>query len=136
METEARTPVTQGVHHVGLNVGRLEDSAAFFTNVLGWCEVRRDPGYPAIFVSDGHILPTLWGAVEGARSFDFRRNVGLHHLALSVASRGILDNIHARLRDVPGVSIEFAPEPLRDGPAMHMMCFEPSGIRVEFIWPG
>ncbi|MHB8473850.1 MAG: VOC family protein [Gammaproteobacteria bacterium] len=34
------------------------------------------------------------------------------------------------------VQIEFAPERVGDGPAKHMMCYEPSGVRVEFIWPG
>jgi hypothetical protein len=40
-----------------------------------------------------------------------------------------------RLARAPGVRIEFGPEPLRGGPMMHMMCYEPSGIRVEFIVP-
>jgi hypothetical protein len=34
------------------------------------------------------------------------------------------------------IKIEFAPELLRTGPAKHFICYEPSGIRVEFIWPG
>ncbi len=29
--------------------------------------------------------------------------------------------------------MEFAPEPLGGGPAKHMMCAIPGGIRVEFI---
>jgi catechol 2,3-dioxygenase-like lactoylglutathione lyase family enzyme len=128
---------TQGAHHIGLTVSRLEDSAGFFTTLLGWHEVRRDPDYPAIFVSDGAVLLTLWATrgADGARGFDKDRNVGLHHLALRVASRDALEAAHARLSDA-GVEIEFAPEPLRGGPAMHMMCYEPSGIRVELIWPG
>jgi lactoylglutathione lyase len=32
------------------------------------------------------------------------------------------------------VRVEFAPELLRGGPAKHCMLYEPSGIRVEFIW--
>ncbi len=129
--------ITNGVHHVGLTVERLEASARFFVDLLGWQEVRRDPEYPAIFVSDGSILVTLWAirADSDARSFDKSRNVGLHHLALRVETREDLEGVYARLRD-EGLEIEFAPEMLRDGPAMHMMCYEPSGIRVEFIWPG
>ncbi len=136
MENDTQAPMTQGVHHIGLNVDRLEASAAFFIDVLGWKETRRDPDYPAIFVTDGKIMLTLWGAAEDARHFDFRHNVGLHHVAFTVASREALDAVHARIKTTQDVSIEFAPELLRDGPAMHMMCFEPSGIRVEFIWPG
>ena len=128
--------ITRGIHHLGLNVGRLEASADFFVRVLGWREVRRDPDYPAIFVSDGMVMLTLWGANPDANSFDFHHNVGLHHVAFTVPSREALDEVCARIRGAEDVCIEFAPEPLRGGPAMHMMCYEPSGIRVEFIWPG
>lgn len=129
--------ITDGAHHIGLTVSRLEDSAGFFTALLGWHEVRRDPDYPAIFVSDGTVLVTLWSTrgAEGPRDFDKDYNVGLHHLALRVASRDMLKTAYERLR-AADVEIEFAPEPLRGGPAMHMMCYEPSGIRVELIWPG
>jgi catechol 2,3-dioxygenase-like lactoylglutathione lyase family enzyme len=61
--------------------------------------------------------------------------LGLHHLALLVDSRETLDEIYAHLLE-HAVHIEFPPELLRDGPAQHMICYEPSGIRLEFIWPG
>ena len=25
---------------------------------------------------------------------------------------------------------------IREGPSMHMMCYDPSGIRIEFYYPG
>jgi len=128
---------TYGVHHVGLTVSCLDDSARFFTGLLGFTEVRRDPEYPAVFVSDGTTMLTLW-QVRDPRShtgFDKNNQVGLHHLALRVESAAQLDSIHTRLQ-AAGVPIEFAPEPLRGGPARHMMCYEPSGIRLEFIFPG
>lgn len=129
-------PATRGVHHIGLTVSRLEDTAAFFTSILGWDEVRRDDDYPAIFVSDGHTLVTLWKNRETPpASFDRNRNIGLHHIALDVGSEDELNALHGKL-ETHGIEIEFAPEPLRQGPARHMMCYEPSGIRVEFIWPG
>lgn len=46
-------PITKGVHHIGLTVSKLEESALFFTSLLGWKEVKREIDYPAIFVSDG-----------------------------------------------------------------------------------
>ncbi len=127
--------VTQGVHHLGLTVSHLAESAAFFIEVLGWQEVRRAPEYPAVFVSDGTVMVTLWQAVgaESAQSFDHQHNVGLHHVAFRVASRAALASVFARVQ-ASGARIEFPPELLRDGPMMHMMCYEPSGIRVEFIW--
>lgn len=59
--------------------------------------------------------------------------MGLHHLALSVTSFEALEALHARLKDMPGVRIEFAPELAYGGPAKHMMVYEPSGNRVEFV---
>ena len=131
-------PITNGAHHIGLTVSNLEASAAFFTAGLGWREVRRDPEYPAIFVSDGTVLVTLWQVrnVAQCQAFDKNDNIGLHHVAFLVQSEESLNRVFERLREMSGVKIEFAPELLRQGPAKHMMCYEPSGIRVEFIWPG
>lgn len=128
-------PLTHGVHHVGLAVSNLESSADFFTRVLGWQEVKRREDYPAIFVSDGCIMVTLWATEESASPFDRRKNVGLHHLALHVQRRAELTVIHQRLVD-NGIRIEFTPTELNGGPAMHMMCYDPSGIRIEFCWTG
>jgi len=128
--------ITKGVHHIGLTVSNLEESAAFFTSLLGWKEVRRDDEYPAIFVSDGSVMVTLWKNKEEPRiSFDKNQNIGLHHAAFVVENECDLTRIYERLIQ-NGIKIEFSPELLRQGPAKHMMCYEPSGIRIEFIWPG
>jgi catechol 2,3-dioxygenase-like lactoylglutathione lyase family enzyme len=128
--------ITRGVHHIGLTVSRLEESAAFFTSVLGWREVRRDDSHPSIFVSDGTVMVTLWQAREAPPTpFDRARNVGLHHVAFAVRSEADLDRVHRRLVE-HGVPVEFAPDLMGSGPAKHMMCYEPSGIRVEFTWAG
>jgi len=127
--------LTNGPHHIGLTVSKLEQTAAFFTEILGWNEVKRNEEYPAIFVSDGHIMLTLWAVKEAPEvSFNRKSNVGLHHLALQVSSEAALAQIYQRLTDNQ-IEIEFSPEPLNNGPTKHMMCLEPSGIRVEFIWP-
>jgi catechol 2,3-dioxygenase-like lactoylglutathione lyase family enzyme len=131
-----QTSITLGAHHIGLTVSRLEESAAFFTSLLGWQEVRRNTDYPAIYVSDGTVMLTLWAVKqEPAIPFNMKQNIGLHHIAFRVASESDLNAVYKKLVDA-GVKIEFAPELLGNGPARHMMCFEPSGIRVEFIWPG
>lgn len=130
------TPMTKGTHHIGLTVSRLEESAAFFVALLCWKEVRRNEEYPAIYVSDGSVMVTLWAIKEQpSNPFNKSRNVGLHHVAFQVGSETDLNRVYERLVN-GGVQIEFAPELLGRGPAKHMMCFEPSGIRVEFIWPG
>jgi hypothetical protein len=46
-------PVTQGVHHT---------SCRYFCELLGWEKVGGNPDYPAVFVSDGSVMVTLWQA--------------------------------------------------------------------------
>ena len=78
-------PITKGAHHIDLTVTKLEESATFFTSLLGWKEVRRDEEYPAIFVSDGKIMVTLWkNKEEPSIPFNKNRNIGLHHVAFIV----------------------------------------------------
>ncbi len=128
---------TQGVHHVGLTVSDLAASTAFFTDLLGWDRVGGDPDYPANFVSDGTVMVTLWQAQPPIAPvpFDKNHNIGLHHLAIRVRDLETLETLHQKLQVADNVSIEFPPEALREGPTMHMMCLEPSGIRIEFIVP-
>ena len=129
-------PITNGVHHIGLTVSKLEESAKFFTSLLGWNEIRRKEDYPAIFVSDGQIMLTLWATKdEKIGEFNKNKNIGLHHIALTVADEASLSRLYVHLKE-NNVEFEFSPELLGPGPAKHMMCYEPSGIRVEFIWPG
>tara|TARA_R110002074_G_C12442313_1_gene657793 strand:+ start:398 stop:799 length:402 start_codon:yes stop_codon:yes gene_type:complete len=131
-----KNTLTNGAHHIGLTVSKLEKSAAFFIEMLGWKEVKRNEAYPSIFVSDGKIMLTLWAVKKTSGvPFDRKSNVGLHHLALHVSSETGLDQIYQRLTE-NNMVVEFSPELLGSGPAKHMMCFEPSGIRLEFIWPG
>ena len=129
--------VTQGIHHVGLTVTDLAASSRFFTELLDWERVGGNPDYPAVFVSDGSVMITLWQARQpsSAIAFDKNNNVGLHHLAIKVADLASLDSIYQRLAAAENVAIEFAPEPLQGGPGVHMMCYEPGGIRIEFIVP-
>ncbi len=128
--------ITSGIHHIGLTVSNLEESAEFFISLLNWQEVRRNDEYPAIFVSDGEIMLTLWAVKDQpGNSFNRKSNVGLHHLALKVSNEEALDILYEKLSS-SNIEIEFAPELLREGPAKHMMCYDPSGIRIEFIWPG
>jgi len=128
--------VTRGVHHIGLTVSRLKECAEFFTNIPGWQEIKRRDDYPAIFVGDGNVMITLWQIREmPAVDFNKDRNVGLQHVAFSVDSENKLAIIYQKLVD-QRVEIEFAPEPLGQGMAKHMMCYEPSGNRIACIWPG
>jgi len=135
--SEQSHPSTRGVHHVGLTVPRLAETRRFFLETLGYTQIGEVPDYPAVFLSDGRVMVTLWQAEdpERARPFDRRHGIGLHHLALAVENEVGLKELHARLARTEGVEVEFAPEPLGGGPTQHMMCAIPGGIRVEFIAP-
>ena len=78
---------TCGFDHVGLSVRDLATSRKFFCDCLGWHVVGERPDYPAVFLSDGHCVLTLWEVAppDMAIAFDRCANVGLHHLALAVA---------------------------------------------------
>jgi len=129
------TPKTVGVHHVGLTVPSLGNARRFFTEGLGFEIVGEVSDYPAVFLSDGTIMITLWQAEDPERAvpFDRRRVIGLHHLALGVPDPAALQVLHSELAVRDDVQIEFAPEPLGAGPARHMMCRIPGNIRLEVI---
>ncbi|MVZ96320.1 VOC family protein [Sphingorhabdus sp. IMCC26285] len=130
--------LTNGAHHIGLTVPDLDAATDFFCAALGFSEVGGNPDYPSKFVSDGGTLLTLWQAAEPASAtpFDRKANIGLHHLALGVADDAALGVIHSRVRAHPGTTIEFAPEPIREGSATrHFICAMPGGIRIEFATP-
>ncbi|MCF8482062.1 MAG: VOC family protein [Rhodospirillum sp.] len=130
--------VTQGAHHIGLAVRDLDETQDFFCSILGFRIVGGKPDYPAVFVSDGTILLTLWRVSDPdtAVAFDRTRNVGLHHLALRVANEAILDQIYERVRTHPGVQMEFTPRPINaESVARHFICLIPGGIRLELATP-
>jgi catechol 2,3-dioxygenase-like lactoylglutathione lyase family enzyme len=126
-----------GIDHLGLTVSDLEASASFFTQLLGWKESGRDPSYPRCAVSDGTCRLTLWQVDRSldVNPFDRRRNIGLHHLAIKLDSVESLTATYEKLKS-NGITIEFSPEFLGDGPRKHFMCTEPGGLRIEFIWNG
>lgn len=133
----SNSALTRGAHHVGLTVPDLVKARGFFIETLGFRQVGEVPDYPAVFVSDGYTMITLWRAQNPSNAvpFDRKNVIGLHHLALKVADGEALEAVHRRLSAADGVEIEFAPEPLGGGTTRHMMCRIPGGIRLELIAP-
>lgn len=126
---------TLGIHHLGLTVIDVKQTAAFFIDQLNFTQVGEKPHYPAIFVSDGTVMITLWQVNDknNMTAFDRKNNIGLHHVALKVANVDHLQHLYQKLSLLDTVTIEFAPEPLEDLPIHHMMCLIPGGIRLELI---
>jgi catechol 2,3-dioxygenase-like lactoylglutathione lyase family enzyme len=134
MSTQA---VTRGAHHIGLTVPDLDATKRFFIATLGHEQIGEIADYPAVFLTDGVTMITLWQAENpgSATPFDRKNVIGLHHFALGVENHAALDKLHAKLESADDVSIEFAPESLGTGGVRHMMTNIPGGIRVEFISP-
>ncbi|WP_296421167.1 VOC family protein [Pseudooctadecabacter sp.] len=128
---------TIGMNHLGLTVRDLTQTTAFFRDVLGWDVTATDPDYPRSTVTDGHVRLTLWQVqTDDPAPFDRKTALGLHHLALEVADEATLTSLARTLADTAGVEIEFAPEPMGQGPRQHMMFAEPGGLRIELLWAG
>lgn len=125
--------LTIGIDHVGLAVSDIELSRRFFVECLGWKVVGESPQYPAVFVSDGASVLTLWQVdTVGRVPFDRRKNIGLHHVALRVPSEAALNEVFAQVASWPGVEVEFAPEAVGSAGNRHCFVREPGGTRVEF----
>ena len=137
MSDNTNGPVTQGTHHIGLTVPNLDATRKFFLDTLGYDQVGDVPDYPAVFLSDGSIMITLWQATDPAiaEPFDRKNVIGLHHFALLVDNHAALDGLHERLQQTADVEIEFAPESLGGGAVKHMIIFIPGCIRREFLSP-
>jgi catechol 2,3-dioxygenase-like lactoylglutathione lyase family enzyme len=136
--TSTNPALTRGAHHIGLTVPDLDRTRRFFTDTLGLDQIGEVPDYPAVFLTDGEIMITLWQAADpdNAVAFDRRNVIGLHHFALKVDGQEALDALHDKLQSEPDVDIEFGPESLGGSSTRHMMCYIPGGIRVEFLAPG
>ena len=130
-------PVTRGAHHVGLTVPDLKAAQEFYVDTLGFKVLGEVPDYPAVFLTDGGTMITLWQAadLQNAIAFDRKNVIGLHHLAFKVDGDEALDQLYSKLQTTRNVEIEFAPEALGDGPTRHFIISMPGGIRIEFIAP-
>ncbi len=128
------SPITGGVHHVGLTVLNLAETQRFFLDTLGFESLGENPDYPAAFLTDTTTMITLWQAEDPATAtpFDRKNIIGLHHLALLIENHAALDALYETLRETSGIEIEFAPEASGSAGARHMMTRIPGGIRVEF----
>ena len=130
---------TSGVHHVDLVVSSIERSLPFYRELLA------PLGFHRISEVEGERGETIWylsgpGSEIGLREaqtesegpYD-RYRVGLHHLALEVASRAAVDERTEWLRS-QGAEIESGPEEYAYIPGYYAVFFyDPDGIKLELV---
>lgn len=128
------------LHHIDLVVSSIERSLPFYRDLLGplgWHELEEVEG------ERGETISYLTGAADcsfGLREarggsgepYD-RYNVGLHHLAIRVASRMIVNERAEWLRR-QGARIESGPEEYSYIPGYYAVFFhDPDGIKLEIL---
>lgn len=131
----AKSITTLGIHHLGLTVPDIVETSRFFIEEMNFNQVGEVPEYPAVFISDGTVMLTLWQVknADNMVPFDRTTNIGLHHFALKIENLEKLKDLHKHLLTLDNVEIEFAPEQLGDLSIHHMMCTIPGGVRLELI---
>jgi glyoxylase I family protein len=127
-----------GVHHVDLVVSSIERSLPFYRDLLGplgWHgigEVEGERGETIWYLSGRETSIGLREATSDAGPYD-RYAVGLHHLAIEVASRGAVDERAAWLR-AAGAELESEPQEYAYLPGYYAVFFyDPDGIKLEIV---
>jgi len=128
---------SSGVHHVDLVVSSLERSLPFYRGLLellGWPNVAEVEG------ERGETIHYLWGQestiglrqAQAPGEYD-RYRLGLHHLALEVESRDVVDERHRWLVE-QGAEIESEPSEYGYLPGYYAVFFhDPDGIKLELV---
>jgi glyoxylase I family protein len=127
-----------GIHHVDLVVSSIERSLPFYRDLLGplgWHGVSEVQG------ERGETIWYLWGpgssvGVREAQTQDGpydRYRVGLHHVAFEAASRAVVNERAAWLRD-QRAEIESGPEEYWYSPGYYAVFFyDPDGLKLEIV---
>ncbi len=128
---------SSGVHHVDLVVSSIERSLPFYRELLG------PLGWPHVAEVEGEREETIWylwgrestiGLRQAQAPGDYHRyRVGLHHLALEVESRDVVDERHRWLVE-QGAEIESEPREYGYLPGYYAVFFhDPDGIKLELV---
>ena len=126
-----------GIHHVDLVVSSIERSLPFYRELLG------PLGWHGISEVEGERGETIWylngrdssiglreSQSEGAAD---RYRVGLHHLAIEVASRAAVDERADWLR-ANGALLESEPQEYTYMPGYYAVFFyDPDGLKLEIL---
>jgi catechol 2,3-dioxygenase-like lactoylglutathione lyase family enzyme len=126
-----------GIHHVDLVVSSIERSLPFYRELLGplgWhgiSEVEGERG-ETIWYLNGHDSSIGLREAQSDRAVD-RYSVGLHHLAIEVASRAVVDERAEWLR-ANGALLESEPQVYTYSPGYYAVFFyDPDGLKLELL---
>jgi catechol 2,3-dioxygenase-like lactoylglutathione lyase family enzyme len=126
-----------GIHHVDLVVSSIERSLPFYRELLG------PLGWHGISEVEGERGETIWylngrdssiglreAQSEGAND---RYRIGLHHLAIEVMSRAVVDERAEWLR-ANGALLESEPQEYTYSPGYYAVFFyDPDGVKLELL---
>jgi methylmalonyl-CoA epimerase len=127
------------VHHIGIAVNNLKESAALFEKVLGVkshieavpCQKVTEAVFKIGNGAEIDLLEPLGADSAVAKSLE-KRGEGLHHVALQV------DNINGELKSAEGKGFQLIDKEGREGAAGQIGFLHPkstSGVMVEFVEP-
>jgi catechol 2,3-dioxygenase-like lactoylglutathione lyase family enzyme len=129
--------VTSGIHHVDLVVSSIERSLPFYRELLGplgWhgiSEVEGERGETIWYLNGRDSSIGLREAQSDGASDRYR--VGLHHLAIEVSSRAVVDERAEWLR-ANGALLESEPQVYTYSPGYYAVFFyDPDGLKLELL---
>jgi catechol-2,3-dioxygenase len=121
------------LNHAVLYVRDLDETTAFYRDVLGFREVMSIPGRAAFLQApdstNDHDLGLFAMGAGAADSPAGRTAVGLYHLAWEVGTLGDLEDLMARLADA-GALVGMTDH----GPTKSLYAKDPNGIEFEVVW--
>jgi methylmalonyl-CoA epimerase len=127
------------VHHIGIAVNNLEESAAFFEKVLGVkahiesvpCQKVTEAVFKVGKGAEIDLLEPLGADSAVAKSLE-KRGEGLHHIALEV------DDVNKELKTCEAKGIQLIDKEGREGAAGQIGFLHPkslSGVMIELVEP-
>lgn len=139
MGAQATVVGVTGYHHLGLTVGDLDRSEAWYGKVFGFQRAFVEPhnegtGYAVVMNIPGTAVflgLDKHDAHEGERFGEHR--TGLDHLAVGVATRDDLDRWVEHL-DALGVAHSDINDVTEPFPAATLCFRDPDNIALELVW--
>jgi catechol 2,3-dioxygenase-like lactoylglutathione lyase family enzyme len=128
-----------GIHHVDIVVSSIERSLPFYRELLGplgWhgiSEVEGERGETIWYLLGHEAQIGLREAQSNDRGGYDRYKIGLHHLAIEVASRAAVDERADWLRR-NGALLESDPQEYTYSPGYYAVFFyDPDGMKLEIL---